>query len=153
MTFDECFASVWLVRCNSGSSLRRLGGTVVMRILTVASAELISKPVSLVSMDSTGTHTHTRAPSLKCPFFFFLQCYVWRLSAVPSLGSCVRRVSTTLLPRAATASTKIQKHRMIMTIVGPKREWHVLCTIQFRQQFLCQGIQAQGQQTQALTCR
>lgn len=34
--------------------MRRLGGTVVMRILTVASAELISKPVSLVSMDSTG---------------------------------------------------------------------------------------------------
>lgn len=38
---------------SSGSSLRRLGGTVVMRIFTVASAELISKPVSLVSMDST----------------------------------------------------------------------------------------------------
>lgn len=41
------------LRCSSGSSLRRLGGTVVMRIFTVASAELISKPVSLVSMVST----------------------------------------------------------------------------------------------------
>lgn len=43
-----------LSRCSSGSSLRRLGGTVVMRIFTVASAELISKPVSLVSMVRTG---------------------------------------------------------------------------------------------------
>ncbi|KAL2300459.1 hypothetical protein Nmel_010100 [Mimus melanotis] len=44
-------------RCSSGSSLRRLGGTVVIRIFTVASAELISKPVSLVSMVSTeGKH-------------------------------------------------------------------------------------------------
>lgn len=41
------------LRCSSGSSLRRLGGTVVMRIFTVASAELISKPVSLVSIVST----------------------------------------------------------------------------------------------------
>lgn len=40
-------------RCSSGSSLRRLGGTVVIRIFTVASAELISKPVSLVSMVRT----------------------------------------------------------------------------------------------------
>lgn len=38
---------------SSGSSFRKLGGTVVMRIFTVASAELISKPVSLVSIDST----------------------------------------------------------------------------------------------------
>ena len=44
-------------RCSSGSSLRRLGGTVVMRIFTVASAELISKPVSLVSMVRTGERT------------------------------------------------------------------------------------------------
>lgn len=43
-----------LLRCSSGSSLRRLGGTVVIRIFTVASAELISKPVSLVSMVKTG---------------------------------------------------------------------------------------------------
>lgn len=43
-----------LLRCSSGSSLRRLGGTVVIRIFTVASAELISKPVSLVSMVRTG---------------------------------------------------------------------------------------------------
>jgi len=42
-----------LIQCNSGSNLRRLGGTVVMRIFTVASAELISNPVSLVSMEST----------------------------------------------------------------------------------------------------
>lgn len=46
-------------QCSSGSSLRRLGGTVVMRIFTVASAELISKPVSLVNMDSTERRSQT----------------------------------------------------------------------------------------------
>lgn len=50
-----------LVQCSSGSSLRRLGGTVVIRILTVASAELISKPVSLVSMDSTESNKCTQS--------------------------------------------------------------------------------------------
>lgn len=45
------------LQCSSGSSFLRLGGTVVIRIFTVASAELISKPVSLVSMDSTEEHS------------------------------------------------------------------------------------------------
>lgn len=44
---------------SSGSSFRRLGGTVVMRIFTVASDELISKPVSLVSMVKTGRGTES----------------------------------------------------------------------------------------------
>ena len=41
------------LRCNSGSSFLRFGGIVVMRHLTLASAELISKPESLVSMVRT----------------------------------------------------------------------------------------------------
>jgi len=49
------------LQCSSGSSFRRLGGTVVIRILTVESAELTSKPVSLVSMDSTvGAHREVK---------------------------------------------------------------------------------------------
>lgn len=49
----DCITVCYL-RCNSGSSFFRLGGMVVMRHLTVASEELISNPVSLVSMVNTG---------------------------------------------------------------------------------------------------
>ena len=45
--------SMCVLQCSSGSSFLRFGGTVVIRIFTVASAELISKPVSLVSIEST----------------------------------------------------------------------------------------------------
>lgn len=41
----------------------------------------------------------------------------WMFSAVPSVGSWVRRVSTTLFPRAATASTvkgKPQRHERLV---------------------------------------
>lgn len=70
------------IQCSSGSSLRRLGGTVVMRILTVASAELISKPVSLVSMLSTESSTHT----VSCYINSRLNVHVSELSFSRSLA-------------------------------------------------------------------
>lgn len=84
---------------------------MVIRIFTVASAELISKPVSLVSMVRTGgrggkdrefrveglgTLRGNGRGSQPTPL---------RSAAAPSLGSCARRLSTTLFPKAATAST------------------------------------------------
>ena len=41
------------LQCNSPSSFFRLGGIVVIRHFTVASAELISNPDSLVNMLNT----------------------------------------------------------------------------------------------------
>ncbi|CAM9959271.1 unnamed protein product [Rangifer tarandus platyrhynchus] len=70
----KALCNTLISKWSSGSSFQRFGGTVVMRIFTVASEELISKPVSLVSM------------------------------VKPSEGSSALRLSTTLFPSAATAS-------------------------------------------------
>lgn len=104
--------NVWVrgLRWSSGSSLRRFGGTVVMRIFTVASAELISKPVSLVSIDSTkadresekhcsSREQYSEATLTSQPCTQYL----------PSAGSWTRSISTTLFPNAATASTGTEK--------------------------------------------
>lgn len=98
-----------VLQWSSGSSLRRLGGTVVMRIFTVASAELISNPVSLVSIDSTKADKgiHGTPQSYRTMTANSLSVY-WSLYS-PSAGSWVRRVSTTLFPNAATASTATDK--------------------------------------------
>lgn len=121
-----------LSRCSSGSSLRRLGGTVVMRIFTVASAELISNPVSLVSMVRTagrGGEPVGKTGNSIGKFRRERAGIPWgkggnsmggktgnsmgeklgipqeQTHPSPSLGSCALRLSTTLFPKAATAST------------------------------------------------
>lgn len=118
------------LRCSSGSSLRRLGGTVVIRIFTVASAELISKPVSLVSMVRTcGGGNST--PSEGLQGFRDPQHGQGQSPALPlpSLGSCALRLSTTLFPKAATASTGEQERfleqgRALPSPRSPGRDTH-----------------------------
>lgn len=80
-----------------------------MRIFTVASAELISKPVSLVSIDSTKADKGNNGTLLSYGTMTVNPLAVYRSLYSPSAGSWVRRVSTTLFPNAATASTATDK--------------------------------------------